>query len=379
MAEGLRTATSLVFDGSGVNAPRTRGAANGDKSKWYGGDVNLSYDTSIPDPMMYKKWLDDSGKFFNEKQRQYLAGRIHDKSLEQRDAARSREQQEGNYAYQNWNLAQDNPRGNLNQMSYGDTLRYSRLADMVNNKFHYRPGHQQLIGTGKKGIMQQADTATISRWDPIETEEMRQMQANREMDKRARQAGVDLQARIEAYPQEVQEAMDEMDRDFQKFLSESDVKFIQESLIKRLEVEYGGSWRNFFQMCLETFNKELELSIGQRILDAVKHLTPNWMQVALQVFLRGATVPSYLQTLDEQTMAQTIETLMEKGYSLEEAIQHAFTISQVRGHTMNEVAGVEYKNTDSKKQSSRQSSGGTNTRSVNRDNSRQRRNSGKYR
>ena len=311
--DGQRTSTSVVFDGSGGAAGAATGAVASSSQSPQSRDIKMRTNTSVYGPGSFDDSVRAFNNYYSERDRQYLAGRIHNTSMGQRDAARGREQQLGNYAYNEWNLAQNNPRGNLNGMSYPRTLRYSRLADMLNNQFHYRPGHQQLIGTGKKGIMQQGDTATISRWDPIETEEMRQMKANRELDMRSRQAGVDLQSRIQAYPQELQEAMDEMDRKFQEFPSEQDVQFVHDALKYKLEKEYGGAWDTFYDQLQKKFDKELQLEFGLRLWDATKHLTPNFMQLALSVFGLQVIPPDYFQSLDEQTKGQMISVLRSYG------------------------------------------------------------------
>ena len=317
--DGLRTSTSVVFDGSGGAAGAGAGArAAVSSSQGQSSDIKASANTSVYGPGSFDDSVRAANNYFSEDDKQYLAGRIHNTSMGQRDAARGREQQLGNYPYYEWNLAQNNPRGNLNGMSYPRTLRYSRLADMVNNQFHYRPGHQTNVYVGGRGFEKSADSATVSRWDPIETEEMRQMKANRELDMRSRQAGVDLQSRIQAYPQELQEAMDESDRKFQEFLSEEDVRFVHDALKYKLEKEYGGAWDVFYDQLQKKFDKELQLEFGLRLWDAVKHLTPNFMALALATFGIQVLPPDYMQSLAEQTKAQMIPRLREQGMTDEQ-------------------------------------------------------------
>lgn len=277
------------------------------------------YVTRYGMPEYLNRWNEN----YRDKDRDRFKGYVTDTGMGARDAARTREQQEGNYAYQNWNLAQDNPRGNLNRMGYGDTLRYSRLADMMNNKFHYRPGHQQLIGTGRKGIMQQADTATVSRWDPIETEEMRQMQANREMDKRARQAGVDLQSRIQAYPQELQEAVDRATLQMSEYISQRDVDFINNALRTMIDTEYGGQWRVYFQEVWQDYLENLQLQVSSRIYAAAQDLEPLAQSVFLAVYRGSVTTPSLAQKWQQEIMISAYASEYQKakaqGYSDAEA------------------------------------------------------------
>ena len=310
--------------------------------------VGLGTNARRLDPYSYDSIFGGFGDYYGEGDRQAFVDRVRNEGQRQRESARTREQQEENYAYQNWNLAQDNPRGNLNQMSYGDTLRYSRLADMVNNKFHYRPGNKNLIGTGKKGIMQQADSATVSRWDPIETEEMRQMKANRELDMRARQAGVDLQSRIQAYPQDVQEALDESTRKMQEFISQQDVQFIQNALMYKLQTEYGGSWQAMFEMMVSRFNKEMELEVGKRIWDAARFLTPDWMYAFITAMGRHTPVPDLFQQAFNLGQQRTYEALVATGIPSEIAGYVTFNVMPAGIEKMTaEIARSNYEGNES--------------------------------
>ena len=269
------------------------------------------------------EYLDRSHELYRDKDRDRFKGYVTDTGMGERDAARTREQQLGNYAYNEWNLAQNNPRGNLNGMSYPRTLRYSRLADMLNNQFHYRPGHQQLIGTGKKGIMQQGDTATISRWDPIETEEMRQMKANRDLDMRSRQAGVDLQSRLQAYPQELQEAVDKATLQMSEYISQRDVDFINSALQTMINTEYGGQWRTYFQEVWQDYLENLKLQVNSKIYAAAQDLEPLAQSLFIAIYKGSITTASLAQKWQQQIMLDAYASEYQKakaqGYSDAEA------------------------------------------------------------
>ena len=223
------------------------------------------------------------------------------------DAARSPEQQLGNYAYYNWNLAQNNPRGNLNRRSYDTTLRMQRLADMVNNRLHYKPGTATTIGgaQGAKSVGQGGPT--VESWQPIETEETRQMEANRRVDERARNAGVDLQSRIQAYPQEIQEDMDAKARELRYYIAQMDDDYISYLQKTYIETEYKGSWSTWFEQQMERFLTELDLDTKSEIYQVISDLLPGAASQFGYVFLNGNYIP---QPMKEWYLEQIVNNLL---------------------------------------------------------------------
>lgn len=112
--------------------------------------------------------------------------------------------------FQNVNPAMDGRYGNLNGHTFSDTLKYSRGVDEFNNRRHLAGidiGHRTLSGgaTGT-GI----DREGSLRWDPIETQETRQMRANESLDKLAREKQVLLQADIDRYKFELRQDIDDI-------------------------------------------------------------------------------------------------------------------------------------------------------------------------
>jgi len=94
------------------------------------------------------------------------------------------------FAHQNEDLTRNSMRNpNVNDATYRQTLKYSRLADKMNNRYFLRP--PDTIGTGIGGQVTggtqgvTGQQASLYRM-PIETEEMRQMQRLREYEALAR-------------------------------------------------------------------------------------------------------------------------------------------------------------------------------------------------
>lgn len=109
--------------------------------------------------------------------------------------------------WQNNNFSKQSRYGNLNNKPYTNTLYLSRLADLLNNRRHWIPT-QVGYSTNSKFGTQATKLGHSERWDPINTQEMRQMRANEAIDSAQRQQDVQLQAGINKYPFDVQKTVD---------------------------------------------------------------------------------------------------------------------------------------------------------------------------
>lgn len=234
-----------------------------------------------------------------------LTKRMADTGAGLRDEARSAEQQAGNYPYQFMNLAKDNPRGNLNRANYNTTLRFSRLADKLNNRLHWNPGGAAGVFTGLRGQQMAPGQSSIERWSPIETEEMRQMAANRRLDERARQAGVDLQSRIQAYPQDLQEARDKATLGLEQEILSSENAFNRTWQEAVLVSEYQGSISQYFRKDLQRFMVDLDLGNKTRIGAYLLNYLSPWMGSFMSELIgAGTPVPDAAQRFSYEVINQ---------------------------------------------------------------------------
>ena len=312
---------SLIPDNLSATARQNSTSKQGPQLGPSGNNVTSVGRPVIQQPYDPKDVQDLNEKGYTREERDSYVDWAKGKGTAQRDAARGREQQLGNYPYYEWNLAQNNPRGNLNGMSYPSTLRYSRLADMVNNQFHYRPGHQTNVYVGGRGFEKSADSATVSRWDPIETEEMRQMKANRELDARARQAGVDLQSRIQGYPQEIQEATDQLERSLAQYISQMDDQFKRFWIQQVMITQYGGSWQNYFQMLLQQFMTEYGLQKSDRIFSFLRGLSELDANIYASATGLNYVAPNFIQYASQLVQDYLIQMVRDGRISMEEALR----------------------------------------------------------
>lgn len=103
------------------------------------------------------------------------------------------------------NLARTNQ---LTGKNYSETERLSRLADALNNRRWWRSGD---IGTRTlKGGAQGIELGRSERWEPIETQEMRQMRQNEGIANKVRQEQAQLQADVNRHALDIRKAGDEM-------------------------------------------------------------------------------------------------------------------------------------------------------------------------
>ena len=215
----------------------------------------------------------------------------YDKYLE---GARGSGQQRANYPYQFMNHAWDNPRGNFNKASFDQTLRFSRLADMLNNRLRYVPSPNVTMGTPMTGFTQ-AGGATIEEWPDIETEEMRLMQANRRLDERARNAGVDLQSRIQAYPQDLQEARDKSLMGLGNEILSTENAFGRYAQNIVFSERYGGGVQQYFKKDMEKFLVDLGFSRDTRLAHYLTNVLSPWAaQTYADIVGLGAVIPEKL-------------------------------------------------------------------------------------
>ena len=309
----------IELNGSGAGGYGAGGAGGaGGEDNGHTGPFSAQWG-GIGDPRntVVRNWENEGrrGQAFDTREGQNeKVGEIYREGTGQRERARSAEQQLGNYAYYDWNLAQNNPRGNLNQKSYDTTLMMSRLADSVNNRLHWNPGTASTIMTRNGPQTLGQGTGDVEKWEPIETQEMRQMRANERLDERAREAGVDLQSRIQAYPQEIQEQMDENARKLRYYMNQMDDDYISWLQKELINTEYKGSWENFFNEKFNEYLMELNLEKSDRIYQMLRRLTPaHAMQAAYAYGL-----PNYTpMNIREYILNEFYENLRAQGVSPE--------------------------------------------------------------
>ena len=111
--------------------------------------------------------------------------------------------------YQNYNLAKQNPMGNLNNKTAVQTDRLSRAADALNNRMWWQSGGFH-ADTLRGGVGTGSGVAEMHRFDPITTQEMRQQRMNENVEQAVRAQQAQLQADTNRHSLELQQARDNM-------------------------------------------------------------------------------------------------------------------------------------------------------------------------
>ena len=259
----------------------TTGANTGDANRkpnsdsHQGSDVvstsYLSNPVQVEKADAVQKQKETNAMYTNKQQQQDLDTHTGRQNQIVDDFAMTPEQWYKMYGYWNWNLAKDNPNGNLNNRTYGQTLSASRLADALNNKRHWKPTD---IGYRTSGIAgtQALQRGYSERWEPIETQETRQMRANEAMDIAARQRQVNRAENIQDYPLELQKLSDHTRSELTKYASQTGIDLQRAMQASKWKAEYGDSWQTYWTNSVTEFTRELDLRIKEKVYSKLVNL-----------------------------------------------------------------------------------------------------------
>ena len=195
------------------------------------------------------------------------------------------------YKYWNWNLAKDDPRGRFNERSFQNTMNMSRLADAYNNRLWQRAG---TVGrtTAMYGSTDSHTNAPVQY--NVQTEEMRQRDADRAVDSAARQSDIRRQASLLDYPLELQRSADQAKQSLAKYQAQTGIdleRFIQKGIF---DSEYTQSWNTYWQNLVYKFTQELGLNINERLYKKIINLNYPFSQIYAYL-QKGINVPNQLQ------------------------------------------------------------------------------------
>lgn len=199
------------------------------------------------------------------------------------------------YGYWNWNLAKDNPNGNLNGKTFTNTLGLSRLADALNNRRHWRAAK---IGrrTNSSFGTNEYQEGHSERWEPIETQEMRQMRANEQVDAQARARQVNRAENIQDYPLESRKAADAAKRGIATVLSQSEISAKRHMQQTKFDKEYAASWDEYWNELLNAFTTNMPYYLKEKVYQKLINLRGEYRQMYAK-FMGMGGAPDELTTL----------------------------------------------------------------------------------
>ena len=194
------------------------------------------------------------------------------------------------YGYWDWNLAKNNPNGNLNNKTYNNTLYNSRLADAFNNRKYWkaaRIGHRTNSSFGSTGIQQ----GQAIQYAPIATQEARQQRANEQVEMLARQGQQALATAMQGYKFNVQQGADKIRQGLADYISKNQIdlsKHVQESVWDK---QYNGSFDAYWNNQMKRFATELDMDVKNWGLETMARLEPPLKQ--MYASLNGAAAPDF--------------------------------------------------------------------------------------
>lgn len=234
---------------------------------------------------------------------------------------------------QNNNFAKQARHGNLNNKPYKNTLFLSRLADAFNNNRRWVPTETGYRTNSKFGT-QAAKVGYSERWDPITTQETRQMRANEAIDSAQRQQDVQLQAAINKYPLDVQRTIDNMSQQLALAMGQDAISFkrvISEALYSLSHTEPSKLNMNMImQTYLQYMAKEVSIDAVTTILNFLEENS-----LLTNVYLKaiaGAESPDLLQVANTDLMHNLYEASNGNPITFQQnkaLLESAFTFSGI--------------------------------------------------
>ena len=190
------------------------------------------------------------------------------------------------------NMGRGNYRGNLNGLTYESTMNLSRAADALNNKRWWKPGRAGLF-TKKYGV-DRGEIGSSERWEPIETQEMRQMRQNEGVEAYVRQRDANRQANVQDYAQELRRKADDSIYTIANLLGTSDVNI--NNAIRNGVVGLNINTLSATQLGFATSEiiSDIALRTKNRLLQAVAEnmqKNPDAVSKFVSLFFTGTATP----------------------------------------------------------------------------------------
>lgn len=297
--DAVTVTTVSTADEEAAKDFRDRSKNNPDKYT----DVGISQVPGDPRASARKKQAETLGMYTDADTDKDLAVHSQRQGKIVDDFAMSPEQWYKMYGYWDWNLAKNNPNGNLNNRSFGRTLRQSRIADALNNTRHWRAakiGRRTNSGFGTNEYQE----GHSERWEPIETQEMRQMRANERLDELTRQRQINRSENIQDYPLELQKQADRLRQDLTKYASQTGIDLQRAMQAGKWQAEYGNSWSTYWSNFMTKFSRELDLDIRDRVMQKISRLGYPFSQIYAS--LSGGMAPNPLIATAYQYIEEAI-------------------------------------------------------------------------
>lgn len=157
--------------------------------------------------------------------------------------------------YNDFNHSKGNRRGSLNGLTFESTMNLSRAADALNNRRWWKPGEVDVyFGNGN---YQAGERGRSERWEPVETQEMRQMRQNEGVDAFVRQRDAARQANVQDYAQELRRKADDSMFTLTNLLNTNEMAIMQSLREAGIGVNVGAVGNAITGMQVTNFTTQL--------------------------------------------------------------------------------------------------------------------------
>lgn len=207
----------------------------------------------------------------------------------------------------NKNQAKNGVQGNLNRLNFNDTLDLSRKADALNNRHWWRGediGARTNSGFGSSGV----GIGRSTRYEPVETEEMRQMSANRKLDEYARNRQIGRAETAKDYNQRLQENADKLRFELASRIGMSEVDLLRNMQNAAFSVKYTEPNRNYISTVAQNMIQRLALENKNEVIQLAAKLykdNPVWADNYISNMLAG-NMPSLKDSIESKAYSKIL-------------------------------------------------------------------------
>lgn len=203
------------------------------------------------------------------------------------------------------NHAKNPTNGRLNDKSAKETQRASRLADAYNNRRHAKYG---LSGTSTRSYGSRAATNLgTERYEPIETQEMRQMRADENIDTSARNRQVNRAENTQDLKVDLERVSMQNGMNLAQYVAQSGVDLERNMQRAVQDAEYSKTMDEFFQRQRAKFTAEY----GQDVMLRLASYISNADMVLGQIYgqLAGTMPMNYLDRYANEAMSNLVHDM----------------------------------------------------------------------
>jgi len=256
----------VVSSKASSNTPQNPEAKTGTQKTGSGSILSTQVDAPVDPAKTYQKQMEEvqqSDTYKKSPEREDAYQGKTDEYLDKRTTPEYKSKLDPQW---NQNLAQQ---GQLTGRGFTHNLQLSRLADAYNNRRHLKAtdiGHRTLhYGTTGTG----ADNAGSERWQPIETQEMRQMRENEAINKQVRQNDVERQNKVRNYAYDLNNKIDNQNLGYVDYERKGTTGLLFDIERARIDSEYAAQQAQKLRQQEAIFEQKLRLKFSEAALKLI--------------------------------------------------------------------------------------------------------------